>query len=77
MTDEWNEEEEYLENDELSITDDPFDSLNDILCETCGKPCEHLSLLEDADFSTVLRVCGDCVWELPQDNPDRFRPISG
>ena len=75
MTNNWDEEEEFLDEMELSITDDPFDSLDDILCETCGEPCENRFLMEDIDFATTLQVCSECVRELSEDEPDRFRRV--
>lgn len=68
-------EDDFDDDLDLSITEEEFDSLDDILCETCGEPSEFRFLLEDADFSTTLQVCGNCLRELSEEEPDRWIPV--
>jgi len=77
MTNNYDDEDDFGEEEELSITDEHFDSLDEILCDTCGEPSETRFLMEDIEFATILQVCSECIRELSEDAPERFRLVDG
>lgn len=77
-----NPEWENFDSEEIEDWMDPvepdfFEDIDENICQCCGEIDEHIFILEDTDFDSLLNVCEKCKFDLMDEEPGRWREVSG